>query len=413
VIVGLGLFMAPHSLRMLQISVWSFIAAFVAQMPANPNHRWVLFFIALSFAKRIHSIDGVGNLSTAVKGSLRWITVVVYLFAALAKLNTTYLDPTTSCASVFSTQTFFLYRMGSISHEALLVLIAHFSAIAELLIPLLLLWPRSRQLGVVCGIAFHIFLALNFTRYFGNFSAAMFVLLVSWLPEECCTQVCSFAERYLHSIIRVWVFSLMLTVVLSLAMVVSPLEHVVARHILFMGYAVSLLVLAIRSAPGVICKERVGRPSFLVLGLAILNACTPYLGIKTRSALTMYSNLRIEPDYSNHLFMPPCPDPFGYLSDRVEIVQTTHQGLRQRLEQSNAPELPYIMPYISLCAFMACQDDLCSTTNDQESIVYRRGGVPFTHKLDQELPPDCPPWIARKLLFFGPIGPNSERVCIW
>jgi hypothetical protein len=62
---------------------------------------------------------------------------------------------------------------------------------------------------------------------------------------------------------------------------------------------------------------------------------------------------------------------------------------------------------------MACQDDLCMPTNDQESIVYRRGGLSFTHKLDQKIPADCPPWIARKLLFFGAIGPDSEQVCVW
>ena len=409
VVAGLGLAVAPLSKRMLQVSVWSYLVAFIAQMPANPNHRWVLFFIALSFARKAHSKDGVEMLATGVRGSLRWVTVVVYLFAALAKFNTTYLDPATSCASVFSVQTFFLYWMNPTVEDNLLHLIAQLSAAAELLLPLLLIWSPSRKFGVICGVAFHIFLGLNFTRYFGNFSAAMFVLLASWLPEECCGRICAAAKRYFRAIRQVWILALALTVVLSLTTLISATEYVIARHVLFLGFSCTLLALIISSTRGVICNERVGRPNFPVLILAILNACTPYLGIKTRSGLTMYSNLRIEPGYSNHLFMPPCPDPFGFLSDRAQILETTHPRLKQRLEQSNSKELPYI----SLCAFMACQDDLCTPTNAKESISYRRAGVLFTHRLDQQLPVDCPPWIARKLLFFGPIGTNSERACLW
>lgn len=409
VIAGFGVVISPLSVRMVQLSVWIYLAAFVVQMPANPNHRWVLFLIALSFFRRLNSPIGVEELAKRAQGSLRWITVIVYLFAVLAKLNTAYLDPAKSCAANFFDQTFFLYVIGSCSLQHLSEVMAGISVIAELLLPLMLICSRSRILAVILGIVFHICLALNLTRYFANFSAAMFVLLVSWLPADCCARIHGATVRNLIPSIRIWVLALGLVVAFSLTGLVSVTEYIIARHVLFLGFAFTLLILVLRNAKIAICNDRIGQPSLLILSLALINACTPYLGIKTRSALTMYSNLRIEPGYSNHLFIPSCPDPFGLLSDRVEIVTTTHPGLQQRLKQSSSRELLYI----GLCAFMACQDDLCTPTNYLEKISYSRGGVLVTHKLDQPLPNDCPPWIARKLLLFGPVGTDSERICLW
>lgn len=409
VVSGLTLLAAPQSVLALRFSVISYLVAFIAQMPANPNHRWVLLLVALAILAKIRQIKLVDDLARETTPSLRWITLIVYFFATLAKLNSAYFDPQISCAAVFSNQTFALHGLESLNILFGSNTVAAISAVLEGLLPLVLFWHRSRKIAILIGIAFHIFLSLNLARYFGNFSSVMFVLLGSWLPEESCKRISKvIADRGMPAI-RVWGAALLLLFALSLTQSVSASEFAIVRHVLFLGYALGLLFLVGFSAFGVRCPSGIGRPCISLVVLAILNGFTPYLGIKTRSAFTMYSNLRIEPGYSNHFFMPESPDLFGYLSDRVEILNTTDQGLQQRIEQSSRE-----LPYLSLCTYLACQDDLCRLSERSNGVVsYIRAGVKTEHALSAPLPSDCPAWMVRKLLFFAPVGSGAERGCLW
>jgi hypothetical protein len=408
VVSGLALLATPRSLFTLRLSVVSYLVTFIAQMPANPNHRWILLFVALAILARIKRIKRVDDLALETRASLRWITCIVYFFATLAKLNSAYFDPQISCASFFSNQTLALYGLGGLNIFGGSNTVATVSTLIEGLLPLLLLWPRSRQVAILIGILFHILLSLNLARYFGNFSSVMFVLLGSWLPEESCKRICRAVANRGKPALRVWGASLLILFVLSLTQSVSVSEFAITRHVLFLAYALGLLFIVGIGAFGVRCHSGIGRPCIALVVLAIANGLTPYIGAKTRSAFTMYSNLRVEPGYSNHLFMPDSPDLLGYLADRVEIVSTTDQGLQQRLEQSSRE-----LPYISLCAYLACQDDLCRSSERTGGVSYIRAGVRIEHELSGPLPRDCPAWIVRKILFFGPLGSGSERICLW
>ena len=54
--------------------------------------------------------------------------------------------------------------------------------------------------------------------------------------------------------------------------------------------------------------------------LVVLNGMCPYLGLKTDSSFAMFSNLRTEPGFANHLVMPHGPQPFGFQGDLVRLV---------------------------------------------------------------------------------------------
>ncbi|MFN4896382.1 MAG: hypothetical protein ACK5HO_11395 [Pseudomonadota bacterium] len=414
VISGLVLLAFPRSLGAFKFSILSYLVAFAFQMPANSNHRWVLLFVALSAFVRIRSIRRIDDLAAEIGASLRWLTVVVYFFATLAKLNSAYFNPAISCASIFSLQTFSIYGVPIFSADSNVVALA--SVVVEALLPVLLIWPRSRCIAVLLGVLFHIFLSFNLVRYFGNFSCAMFVLLASWLPEQSSRRIVEIIRRRGVALFSVWLFALIGLLLAGFARYVSPSDYVILRHVLYLIFALGLLTLTALACYRVRGMNGVGSPVLLVLALAVINGLTPYLGVKTRSALTMYSNLRIEPGYSNHFFMPPGGDPFGYLSDTVEITRASDSRLQERIDTGATQ-----MTYLSLCAYLACQDELCTKRESPDLIAYRRGQV-FSqrHKVDSnygdartQLPADCPPWIARKLLLFGPVGPDSERLCIW
>lgn len=417
-IAGVALLALPDSLMALRFSAVGYLVSFAAQMPATPNHRWVLLYVALALVGKAFTEKTVEEVARTIRGSLQCLTIVVYGFATLAKLNTTYFDPAISCAALFSRQTFELYGLSDIFGDQTALTTAWVSLLVEALIPILLLWPRARVTGVCLGILFHFVLSLHLVRYFGNFSAIMFVLLFSWLPDEGCKRIWAGIERLRKPALRSWKTALGLLPLLTITSLLPWSEYVIARHVLYLSFAVVLLLHTARAFQvGALptrdtmvgeLRPRVGAPSLLVLAFAVLNSCAPYLGIKTRSALTMYSNLRIEPDYSNHLFMPASADPLGLLSDRVQITDTSNPLLRERLGDGSSR-----MTYTGFCAYLACQDDLCSPNDHSGVVSYTRANQPLTHKLGTPIPADCPPWIVRKLLFFGPVGPDAERLCIW
>jgi hypothetical protein len=151
---------------------------------------------------------------------------------------------------------------------------------------------------------------------------------------------------------------------------------------------------------------RYSAPNVLLVALALLNGLCPYLGIKTRSGFSMYSNLRVEPGYSNHLFMPASGDPFGYLSDSVRIFSSTDPRFASLANAADEK-----MPYISLCTYMARMDEEPHAL--QSEIAYERNGQAFTARRGAQLPADCPNWLARKLLLFATVGEGAEKQCVW
>jgi hypothetical protein len=60
---------------------------------------------------------------------------------------------------------------------------------------------------------------------------------------------------------------------------------------------------------------------YATLALVVLNGTSQYLGLKTETAFTMYSNLRTEAGYNNHLFLPALRVA-GFQDDVVEVLET-------------------------------------------------------------------------------------------
>ena len=394
----------------VRLSVLALTISWAFVMPAVPNHRWVLVATGLTILLGSYQTSPIDLVNPRAIFSLRWILVVVYFFAALAKINSDYFNPEISCAWIFSSETLKLHGMQASSGSILTALL---SVLVEALLPIVLVCSRTRWLGVVVGVIFHIGLSLHFLKYFGNFSAAMFVLLVSWLPEESCKFLYQeLTERWTRTK-RLWIASIIALVALEWFDQLSPSTYVILRHFIYLSFAGYLLLLVCKSSPltpsrDAISKRAIGTPYLIIVVIMLVNGLSPYLGLKTRSALSMYSNLRMEPEYSNHLFMPKSPDLFGFFSDKVEIVETTDPALASRIKN----ETPNFT-YLSLCSYMACQDDLCSPGHYLREVVYRRAGTVYRHQPSAPLPSDCPSWILRKIIFIGPLGPNSERTCNW
>ena len=76
---------------------------------------------------------------------------------------------------------------------------------------------------------------------------------------------------------------------------------------------------------------RLGHP-VLAIGIAVLvvNALTPYVGLKTESSFTMFSNLQTEAGYWNHAFIPEAVRVFAYQDRLVTVTASNAPSLVRR-----------------------------------------------------------------------------------
>jgi hypothetical protein len=391
------------------------------QLPAVPNHRIVLAFIAATimlssirstlWTKKTTTRSDTDSEAQGV-ATLRWLTIILYSAASLAKLNYSYLNPETSCARRFLGESLLLHGL---SHpETIATLVIWWSILGELAIALLLIPKRTRVFGIFFGVLFHLALATDYLTFFSNFSGAMYVLLFAWLSESAATSLWERGERLWRTLIPTVGFLLAGILVAALSGLLEPAVWAALRYPVSMVFGLTSAVLLLPQALSSIRRSpspshyRFPPPFWVLIAAALLNAASPYLGIKTRSSFSMYSNLRIDHTASNHLLMPASADIFGYLGDSVTIISSSDEEFLK-----NAPPGDKELPYISLCTYLARMDGTPSSPTPKTTVTFRRHGIEVTASQGDPLPKDCPPWIARKLLLFGAVGPGSDLECRW
>jgi hypothetical protein len=343
---------------------------------------------------------------------LQWLTIIVYLFAALAKCNADYLRDDVSCATIFLKQSLELNGFGGVKIPSVLSggsVSGLWSFLVETVLIILLIPKKTRAFGVLFGFSFHFFLATNYIKYFTNFSLVMFLVLSSWLTEEQCKYLVSrFFERYQREL-RIGVALLFVTLTLNAIGLLSPILWILFRYTLWLAFAIPLCCVLFKvtiATRAVSDSSKLLLPHLIFVVIALLNGVSPYLGIRTLSTFSMYSNLRVEPDYTNHCFMPKSANLLPYLGDTVKIIGSSDPYFTELV---NSPTQR--LPYLSLCSYLAEMDDR-GKGQDYE-VTFERNGTSHSAIRGGAIPADCPAWILRKLLRYGPIGDGAEKQCLW
>ena len=183
------------------------------------------------------------------------------------------------------------------------------------------------------------------------------------------------------------------------------------RHVLWFLYAAFILLFSLKLILGKLDLELsvVNKQSFklnfaeiIILLLVVLNGLTPYLGLKTRTGINMYSNLRIEPDFSNHLIVKKSLALGGYLNDMGLVLGSSDKmycgGVLYGQTQYPILEI--------LRALKTCPDeDFIFQYKDKEySSVSREALILVSEKTN---------FLERFFLTFKPLGLKAENECIW
>lgn len=316
------------------------VAVLALDMPQIGDH-WVLMLVtgagtlgwALTRVARRRAVDAAG-LWAALAPFLRAQVVLLYGTAALAKLNSGFLDPAVSCAAGMSRQLGWLDPGGGPVIYATLA--------TEASLAVLLALRRTRPAGLALGIAFHAVLAAA-----GNvpFSALMLALYVAFLPPDAPARLRALlSRRSAVGAVAGWRHPLAFPLaaggwLAAAAAGIGPGAYGgalgIAGRILVAGalLAAGALLLGALTAGWPARRPRSPRlhPAFAAgLALLALNAASPYVGLKTEASFAMFSNLQTEPGHWNHLLVPESVRVFGAQDDLVRVVRSPDPRLERR-----------------------------------------------------------------------------------
>ena len=335
----------PRSVGRFALMLAAEVVSVGLDMPSGGSHILLLLVVAVvalvqlgwSTARR-WSLPDPGAVFAELAPFLRAAIVVVYVAAALSKLNTGFVDPLVSCAASMSRQVAWFDPSlldGSWRAEP-----AIWGTVAmEGGLPILLTVRRTRVVGLLLGIGFHLVLALA-----GNvpFTAVALALYVAFLPFRPVSGIQGYdTEKRSRGLalpavlVGGWLAAAALAAedpALVGVLVANGLRLVV---VVISLVAAALLIRSRHGAGGPPQHQEpgalLGHP-ILLLGTTVLvvNALCPYLGLKTDSSFEMFSNLRTEPGGWNHLLVPESVRVFGGQDGAVRVVASTDPGLVAR-----------------------------------------------------------------------------------
>jgi hypothetical protein len=293
---------------------------------------------------------------------IRTTVLLMWGFAFLAKLNHGFLDAANSCAVWIVDNV----PLVTVPEPAFGAVVAS-TLLVEGLVPLLLVFRRTRLLGVAAAWAFHLVAALGGHTAFSAIALALYLL---FLPPGLVTTGARWAmdrvpRRAALAAVwrRPWVAVVLLLLMMAgMALIQQAPPPWVGRGRRFVptllylplatAYAVALLA-AVRR------HHRAGLPitgagslrlhgvvPILIVAVLTLNAASPYLGLKTMWSLTMYSNLRTEPGEWNHLLVPEQTRVFTWQDDLV-TVHDAHPDVARSLGLGSPPT-PHRVPRLRL-----------------------------------------------------------------
>lgn len=425
-ILALVLLFRPGSVSLFVGMLVFSIAKTILWLPDTPNH--ILFELVINLGILLAYV--VTLFSTAGPDSgARFLAVdrrkffqsfaplartgliILYTFAVLAKLNWDFLNPVISCGT---------WWLNVIRGNGLMFIpgdrYAQYSAIygtviVEAAIPLLLLFPKTRWYGIVLGLGFHLFLSLDPHVGMLSFCALLFALFFLFTPTD-------FTDKFYLTYTRLrrgepevrrivsFLSGLALVIVifiLSVARYDDPLKYApfsfwyfYAMWLIITFFTVWLTEVWQYSQDGFFSVR--GILNFIP-AILILNGLCPYLGLKTETSFSMYSNLRTEGGISNHLFMPTSLQIIQWQQDLVEIVDTDNK----RFKRISGMDInrQHLITYFEF-------QRIASTSRRDFYVTYIRGGqmhrLTVKNGISSNPAVTSPhPWILAKLVQFRPI----------
>ncbi len=318
--------------------------------PIHPNHivfSWIvngtLLAALVMVVAKSKDTPGTNLASRWYAAFAPWVRIelcMLYFFTVFHKLNVSYFDLDWSCAVRMQVEINDRFSLLPESKWAKYATV-YGTLIIETIIPLFLLFGRTRVAGVILGMLFHGLLALHPHAGLFSFSATMTALFTVFLPLSTATAL--MPKNEIRKVWR-WILSVLGTIlILWIARKLLPsdlrLDGALAQHwkagffVYYIYLAVGLVIFirAMKTARSEVQPaEGSWRTYPLLISFAVLlfaNGFGPYLGLRTQTSFSMFSNLHTENGMSNHLIVPSGIQFTDWQYDIVEIIDSNDANL--------------------------------------------------------------------------------------
>jgi len=270
-------------------------------------------------------------LDSELFSAMRVAVYGVFVIAVWQKTNLGFLNPEVSCAvdhyNTLTERVGFLPEAAGTGFRRALI----FGTLGgELSIPVLLFFRGTRRLGLVAALVFHFLMGINGHQAFSGFSAALYL---PFLSDAFGARLASWSADMKREARTAWIPRIVPAIgtVLGVLILAAGLTERYYRTVQ-VGLVVFIFLIPSLFAAGLWISARLridelarvggsGRWAAVVIVLLTLNGLTPYVGLKTQTSFSMYSNLRTAGDDEwNHAFFPPSMRFAHYQDTLVSVV---------------------------------------------------------------------------------------------
>ncbi|MEM6530838.1 MAG: hypothetical protein AAF653_21250, partial [Chloroflexota bacterium] len=277
--------------------------------------------------------------------------ILLYGFATIAKLNTDFFDVAISCAVIMTNDIIDTYSilaplgglpgLGSMALWGTLVI--------EGALAVGLFFRRTRMATIVIGLPFHFMLGFHPIDGVYSFTTLIYALYALFVSKQFVAELSVVLNRIIHSewlhksLPRLMVGAVIFAVVGITAAVIGYANmgmsafyslDITAFTIWSMVFISMYLYVFWRTEQRVCHEARFPNVGWVwvLVGIVVFNGLNPYLGFKTQTSFTMFSNLRTEQS-ANHLFIPDVKLA-GFQLDLIQITETDHDDFNYYVEEN-------------------------------------------------------------------------------
>ena len=416
-VAAITLLIRPRSLVLLAaVCMLTPITAWF-EAPRLGNH-WLLaslialaLLCAMTVGTYVRPRDVAAGVRTDGLPSVRLIFLVAYGFSASAKFNTSFVDPTVSCANFYANEvahSLGLSQFNSAGSSAWMHIIPWVVLAIEVGVVVLLLIARTRVLGVILALVFHGIIAFDTAHAFSDFSSVIAALVILFLPDTFFATMTPWLRSIVLRTGAVAVAALSLLLILWQSTDTGHHSDQVIGDIrdwmwwivwALLTTAVVVWVIRTRTLRSDVALLPESRWMVTWPAIAFLIGCGPYLELRVGTSWNMYANLQTANGSSNSFLIPATAELTDYQSDVVRILESSDAGLQQYIDSG------YVLPMINLRGY--------SSTHPDASITYERDGMTTTveHTRDDPTLGSELPWWEQKVIVFRAIDTTEPIAC--
>jgi hypothetical protein len=388
-----GLVIQPESRILLVATNVGVLVVAWFEAPFIGNHWQLAALVSVAMLIALTRQDPWGWFSVTA----RWMFLGFYTWAAVAKLNSAFFDPAVSCGLVYANQALGSWGLPAIGADSALTWIPIVgSALIELSIPVLLVMPRTRVLGVAVGIVFHGLISLDLAQHFYDFTALLIALLVLFLPRGAGDGLVEKARGEVVRPMSVVAAGLGVLSVLPWGALTTDL----VRYGAFVLWIPAFVWITVALARGYDPPDEVGMRltssvSVALVVVVVAIGALPYLEVRTATSWNMYANLHTVAGESNHLLIRSTLPLTDHQERIVTIVESDDAGLQLYADHGYGLVERHFLDYL--------------TDRPEARVEYTVGGQSFEATGAEISQPIG--WFARKFQLFRAVDLTQPPRC--